>query len=282
MSRPTVFAEHIVDPAVAAALREHREDRTALLGSLTASLRRDSRVRAAWLWGSFGRDEADDLSDLDPWLIVADEAAAEMGPTLRLYAEQTGSFISGGEAPQNAPPGGGYFGSLHEGRHGLLHMDCYWQPQSFVTPVPEQAVLFDRLKEQYDPVGLPPYVARQIPSMDDAGFRGQVEGGLGFAWLMFSIAAKYLARDPASDMGLMFYPREGLEKAAVLLGQGETVLPLDWSVPEEPLGKVARLHYLVERADHVTSLANTQGMSLSLRYAPCLFRYLEMVEGILK
>lgn len=113
MSRPTIFAEQFTDPAVTAALQQHREDRAMLLTSLTTSLHNDPRVRAAWLWGSFGRNEADDLSDLDPWVIVADEAANQMGPSLRVYAEQTGSFISGGEAPKNAPPGGGYFGSLH-------------------------------------------------------------------------------------------------------------------------------------------------------------------------
>jgi hypothetical protein len=48
-----------------------------------------------------------------------------MGPSLQLYAQGTGNFITGGEGPQNAPPGGGFFSALHEGRHGLLHLDCY-------------------------------------------------------------------------------------------------------------------------------------------------------------
>ena len=281
MSRPTVFAEPLKDSVVAAMLRQHREDRAALLRSLTASLQSDSRVRAAWLWGSFGRDEADDLSDLDPWLIVTDEAVGEMGPMLRLYAEEIGSLVSGGEAPQNAPPGGGYFGSLHEGRHGLLHVDCYWQPQSSVTSVPEHIVPFDRLNERNGPAEEPPVPHPVLPDVND-GDRGRIAGGIGFAWLMFSIAAKYLARDPASDMGLMLYPRQGLEEAITLLGQGEALLPLDWSVPEKPLEKAARLRSLVEKAEQAAEAANAQGLSLSPRYAPCLFRYLEMVEGILK
>jgi hypothetical protein len=275
MSRPTVFAEQFQDPTVAA-LREHREDRAALLHSLTAFFQADSRVRAAWLRGSFGRNEADDLSDLDPWLIVADEYVTEIGPSIRLYAEQTGSFISGGEAPHNAPPGGGYFGGLHEGRQGLLHIDCYWQPQSAVMEVPEHAVLFDRLRE---PIG-PMSASHPLPSTSSVD--GEIASGLGFAWLMFSITAKYLARDPDSDMGLMFYPKEGLEKAIVLLDQAEALLPLDWSVPEEPLGKVARLRGLIEIASQVTAVANTHGMPLSSRYVPCLLRYLKIVEGILK
>ena len=275
MSRPTIFAEQFQDSRVVAALHEHREDRAALLHSLTASLQDDPRVRAAWLWGSFGRKEADDLSDLDPWLLVADEAAAEMGPRVRRYAEQTGSFISGKESPQNAPPGGGYFGSLHEGRQGLLHMDCYWQPQFSVTTVPEHGILFERLRE---PVGTLP-ASPPLPSTSSRG--GEIADGLGFAWLMFSIAAKYLARDPASDMGLLFYPKSGLEEAITLLGQDEALGSVDWTVPSEPLEKVARLRYLVGKTELLRRAANTQGYDFSLSYVRCLYRYLDMVAGIL-
>ena len=35
-------------------------------------------------------------------------------------------------------------------------------------------------------------------------------GGLGSSWLVSSLAAKHLARDPTSDMGLVPYPRQGL------------------------------------------------------------------------
>jgi len=65
MSRTTVFAEQCSDLNVADALREHRKDRAALLASLTASLQTDPRISAVWFHGSFGRGEADDLSDLD-------------------------------------------------------------------------------------------------------------------------------------------------------------------------------------------------------------------------
>lgn len=279
MLRPTVFAEQFTDPVVVAALRQHREDRDTLLHSLTTFFQSDPRVRAAWLWGSFGREEADDLSDLDPWLIIADEAAAEMGPSVRLYAENTGNFISGGEKPKHGPPGGGYFGSLHKGRHGLLHMDCYWQPQSSVAALPEHAVLFDRMNEL---IKLPPSVSAPAIPVSDKEIKGKIEGGLGFAWLMFSIAAKYLARDPASDMGLMFYPKPGLEEAGVLLGQAELFQPEDWIVPEPPSEKVERLRHLIERTEQLREIANAHGCNFSPLYTSCLRRYLELVEGILK
>ncbi len=276
MSRSLVLAEQFPHSAVANALWEHRADRDALLASLLAFLQADPRVRAAWLWGSFGRNEADDLSDLDLWIVIAEESSSAFGLSVRRYAEQTGSFISGAEKPHLGPLGGGYFGSLHEGRHGLLHLDCYWQPQSAEVVVPEHAVLLERLAEPALPFPLlsVPHIPNRIQG------ETEVENGLGFAWLMFSIAAKYLARDPNSDLGLMLYAREGLEKAIALLGQSDA-LTLDWSVPDVPLAKSERLRRLVSVADQAAEAANAQGLSISLRNAPCLFRYLDMVEAVL-
>jgi len=275
----------ITNPEVVAALREHREDRDALLASLTASLQDDPRVRAAWLWGSFGRGEADDLSDLDPWLIVADDAVGEMGARLRQYALLTGNFITGGEAPQNAPPGGGFFSSLHEGRHGLLHLDCYWQPESAVEQVPERAVFLNRLQEPQIATPQPPTAPKASDTLMTAEAltdeEDRIAGGIGFAWLMLSIAAKTLARHPDSDMGLMTYPRPGLEDAALLLGLEGFIGPSDWSVPESPLDKVERLRSLAYKTARLMEVADGRGMTLSPRNAVCLNRYLDMVEGIL-
>ena len=281
MSRFLIFSEQFTAPApaVANALREHREDRTALLASLTASWQSDARIRAALLWGSFGRGEADDLSDLDPWLLVADDAAPLIEPVVREYAEQAGSLILGSEnIPQYAPPGGGYVSFLHEGRHGLLQVDCYWQPQSVDLPESEYIVLFDRQAE--DSVGQE-YPNLTLPK-DALGLQAEVEHGLHFTWFMFSITAKSLARDPASDLNLMFYPKPGLEDAAARLGQSELFGPEDWAVPAKPLGKVNRLRHLVSKTEQLRVIANAQGCTFSPAYTPCLLRYLDMVEGILK
>ncbi len=238
----------------------------------------DARIRAALLWGSFGRGNADDLSDLDPWLLVADDAAPSIEPVLRGYAEQTGSLICGAEnIPQYAPPGGGYVGFLHEGRHGLLQVDCYWQPVSVALPEAEYAVLFDRQAESYAGQEYP-----ELTLAEEAqGLQAEVEHGLRFTWFMFSITAKSLARDPASDLGLMFYPKPGLEAAAARLGQAGVLTPEDWAVPEQPLEKVARLRHLVSKTEQLRVIANAQGCTFSSAYTPCLLRYLDMVEGIL-
>jgi len=280
MSRSLILSEQFTDsaPTVAEALREYREDRTALLASLTDFWKSDERIRAAYLWGSFGRGEADDLSDLDPWLIVADDAAAEMGPSLRQYAEQTGSLIISKNTPQHAPLGGGYMSFLHEGRHGLLQADCYWQPQSSALPEAEYAVLFDRQAEAYAGQEYP----KLDPSEEAQGLEAEVAHGFHFTWFMFSITAKYLARHPDSDMGLMFYPKPGLEGVAEWLGQAELLTPEDWAVPAKPLEKVDRLRHLVGKTEQLRLTANAQGCTFPSAYTPCLFRYLDMVEGILR
>ena len=281
MSRPLIYSEQFVDsaPAVANALREYREDRAALLASLSASWQSDTRIRAALLWGSFGRGEADDLSDLDPWLIVADNAAPFIEPVLREYAEQTGNLVSASEnIPQYAPPGGGYVSFLHEGRHGLLQVDCYWQPASVALPEGEYAALFDRQAETYAGQEYP----ELTPPGEAQGLQAEVEHGLRFTWFMFLIAAKYLARTPGSDMGLMFYPKPGLEEAAARLGQAALLTPEDWAVPGKPLEKVERLRHLVSKTEQLRVIANAQGCTFSPLYTSCLLRYLDMVEGILK
>lgn len=269
----------IIEPEVAAALREHREDRERLLDHLTASLLRDARVRAAWLWGSFGRGEADDLSDLDPWIVVDDAFVGEMGHALRHYAQQTENFLSGGEAPHNGPLGGGFFSSLHAGRHGLLHLDCYWQPLSAVEAIQERTVLFDRRQKPITEADL------ERPAPESFVLRSEeesrIEGGIDFAWLMLSITAKHLARNADSDLSLMRYMRPGLEEAATLLGQEGCLEPSDWETPEGIATKLARLRRLVAKTARLAELAASRDILFSPRYADCLFRYLDLVEGIL-
>ncbi len=56
-----------------------------LVERLTATLRNDDRVRAAWLSGSRGRGTADGYSDVDVWLVVA---AAEVPDLVRDWPAQ--------------------------------------------------------------------------------------------------------------------------------------------------------------------------------------------------
>lgn len=278
MSRPAVFAERMTSTRTTDALREHREDRAVLLASLTDSLQADPRVSAAWLHGSFGRGEADDLSDLDLWVAVSGLPVAEAAAMFSGHAALADSLIGAKQSFDIAPPGGGFLASQHEGRRGSLEIDWSWQPQSALS-LPAQAKVLLR------PSGQNPLAA--VPSLPgvklDRGIgESPVEGGLWFTWLMIGVAAKRLARDPRSDMALMLYPRPALEDVVALLDRQDALLPIDWSVPEKPLDKLERLRGLARIAAEAADAARAQGHTFSPRYLLSLFRYLDMVEGILK
>ncbi len=87
-------------------LQIRREERAALLQRAIEVLTADARVVAAWLFGSMGRGDADDLSDIDLWLVVSDEHIDTMRVTRQDYVHALGTPLLIEEAPQNAPPGG--------------------------------------------------------------------------------------------------------------------------------------------------------------------------------
>ena len=55
-------------------------ERAELLRRIEQGIRRDCRVRAAWLTGSVARGEDDALSDLDIFVVVADDAHSRFRP----------------------------------------------------------------------------------------------------------------------------------------------------------------------------------------------------------
>ena len=82
MSRLKVLNEDIDDPIAATALREYTEDRAQILEQLTKVFLAEPEIRSMGMWGSFGCGEADDLSDLDIWIAVADEFMPVIGSRL--------------------------------------------------------------------------------------------------------------------------------------------------------------------------------------------------------
>jgi hypothetical protein len=136
----------------------HRTDRDRLLESLVRSLETDERVRAAWLAGSLGRGNADDLSDIDLWLAVRDDLMAGViaDPVAWVRARCDAQLAF--SIPHNAAPGGAYAFSLVRRPHGLQQVDWYWAPATLAERPRETALLFER-----DPIP----VAGVQPALDD-------------------------------------------------------------------------------------------------------------------
>src|SRR5262245_21882478 len=97
--------------APAALLELRRAERDALL-------EQDPRVVAAWLFGSLGLGAGDALSELDLFVVIADEHLEAVIEARDAFIAQLGTPVQVLEAPQNAPPRGAYAMALYSGEDG--------------------------------------------------------------------------------------------------------------------------------------------------------------------
>ena len=172
--------------------------------------------------------------------------------------------------------GGGYFGALLAGAHGLHHLDIYWQAIGDVS-VPDAPLLLNRLAESGAALARVPAPMVEVEESELEQCRGKIA----FVWLMLSVAAKYLARDPSSDMALMSYPRNAFEETVAILGIQDQVGTVNWTASEEPLDKVKLLRHVAEKTAILERECRARRLMLSKEASPCLLRYFELVEGIL-
>lgn len=70
-------------------LNTYRESRDALLSKIVATLSNDERFVAAWLTGSYSRNEADDVSDLDLTLVISDSHSETLCEKVEQVSAQT-------------------------------------------------------------------------------------------------------------------------------------------------------------------------------------------------
>jgi hypothetical protein len=162
-----------------------RDESKILLQRVVESLEADERVAAAWLFGSHGRGDADDLSDIDLWVVVEDKYIGELVAKRREYVARPGEPLLMVEAPQNAPTGGGYLLALYEGEAGPHQIDWYWQPQSQARIPQQVAILFNRANIPH---------AEQAPPQSTEEVARIASEKVAFFWAMCDIAAKKIAR----------------------------------------------------------------------------------------
>lgn len=171
------------EPDVAA----RRGERDALVGRIGAALGADGRVVAAWLGGSLGRGAADAWSDIDVWAVIEDGEMARFAAEQEAVVGAVGAPLLTLEAPQNAPPGGGYLLALYLARTGPLQVDWSWQPRSTARLPRGSRLLFDR-------VGIAA-VASAEPERIAAEARARALSQATAAfWVAVTLAAKGVAR----------------------------------------------------------------------------------------
>ncbi|MDP9372181.1 MAG: nucleotidyltransferase domain-containing protein [Chloroflexota bacterium] len=130
-------------PASTADLMRYGRERDALLDRITPLLQADPRVGAAWLSGSFGRDEADEWSDLDLHVAVEDDHfPAFLRERPDLFGRAGHPILVQQDMPSDSMPGGRFQLALYA---GTIEVDWNIGPISQAARPAASRVLFDRV-----------------------------------------------------------------------------------------------------------------------------------------
>jgi len=174
----------------------HNRDR--LFQHILTYLQADERFVAAWLTGSFGRGEEDNLSDFDLRIVVADAyvqslCSCGLNPTtgvsspdrLALYKQFGEPLVLREDASFDSDGKGGCFNHMIY-RETATTVDWVLIPQATAKiPSEECRLLFDK-------VGLP---MKPLAVAESLGERiEQASRDIGFFWLMTAISIKYMLR----------------------------------------------------------------------------------------
>lgn len=261
-------------PEIQALLEAYRSGRDVLLECTRQILEQDERLSAAWLFGSLGRDEADALSDLDLFVIIADAHLDEIVSQRQTYVKQVGKPVLMHEAPQNAPPGGAYLMTFYPGQLGPYAIDWYWQAQS-VARIPAQTLLlFDRVG--FPRLDTPPHFDYQ-PTPERTPEEAATQT-LNFFWAMLLITAKYVARSPhEAKMGLLGYALNALREIERFVDAEETGEGEPHPLPSE---KLAILRALAARMEALMPQVAARGGRIPLEIVPQVRLYLNLIEQI--
>lgn len=263
-------------PDLTQALSRRIAEREALLQRSIASLNGDERVDAAWLFGSMGRGDADALSDLDLFVVVADAHLDSVIAERPQFMAAQGDLLLVLEAPQNRPPGGAYNMAIYAGVDGPHQVDWYWQARSQAQVPSQTRLLLDR-------AGLPcsehpphfDYQPVDAPSPIEAANRA-----IQFFWAMLLITAKYAARSPFEEtMALLPYVQGALRNVQTFVGSPvrSEEAPLPHPSPEE---QVAVLRPLLADMEPLIARAATLGCQTLPEIASAAHRYLDLIARL--
>lgn len=178
-----------------------------LLRRAARTIEADPRFAAAWLIGSFARDEQDTFSDIDLVIAVYDQNSAELcerGPMvsadstparLALF-RKIGDPANIHENHHNAPPAGSFSAVMY--REPPVIVDWTLIPLSSAERAAESRLLFDK-------VGVP--VREPTP---DALLQAEervekIAERAAFFWMMAAVTAKYILRGRARTVQGLLY-----------------------------------------------------------------------------
>ncbi len=264
------MAKWQVSAEVQQRLDRHAAERAAWLAAVTPLLDGDPRITAAWLFGSLGRGDSDELSDIDLFIIVEDEHHEAIVGDRYGYMAQLGEPLLILEAPQNWPPGGVYNMALYPGDAGPHQVDWYWVKRSLAVIPSEVVLLFDR-------VGLPQKTTPthfEYAPVPERPIEEVMTQEINLFWVMLLIGAKYLARGIDG-----FWFRDIYAKVANFV---EHPLPdcITAPMPASPLEKVAIFRQSARAMDELHPLLAARGCRTPAQFPPHAYRYLDLIAAM--
>lgn len=172
-------------------LKNYAAQRDDLLRQIMVTLQKDGRFTAAWLGGSFGRNEGHDDSDLDLFVVTTDEGLLarpslprhQLPPARQTLFRQFGELGLVFEAHQNAPTGGTMTTVFYADT--AVCVDWVLLPvEGTIRPLPSQ-LLFEKTTIPIQPPA-------EAESLDER--IKQAEHDIAYFWLMTAIIPKYIIR----------------------------------------------------------------------------------------
>ncbi|MEZ4518522.1 MAG: aminoglycoside 6-adenylyltransferase [Chloroflexota bacterium] len=175
----------------------YQETREELLVTIADVLGRDKRIQAAWLTGSYGRDQNDAVSDVDITLVIGEQfvpdlcvrsemVTASPDAARMVFFSQFGQPIVVHENNYNAPGGGTFTAVLYH--PATVMVDWTLCPRSEAIRPSDTRLLFDHVGI---PAALPSGPTTQTSDNKD------IAQAIAFFWMMACVTAKYIVRGEA-------------------------------------------------------------------------------------
>ena len=264
-------------------------ERAELLRRIEQGIRRDCRVRAAWVTGSVARGEDDALSDLDIFIVVANDAVVDFVHNRRADAAGPARPILLMDNLANAPIGGAYLLALYEGEAGPQQVDWFWRAESMARCPDDERILFDR-------AGLPVVPGAQWrstvhrpsgpPLCPNPSLTDLLTHKIAFFWAMSLIVAKHIARRNGKTVARMtrvvsrtLTEAMALDRNSVTSSEGykKTVTGLETASPTTQLRE---LRELAGHADVLGGQLASHGVGVPSETVSQAYHFFELAEAL--
>jgi predicted nucleotidyltransferase len=257
--------------------QQRAKDRDQLLDSLTATLHEDPRIESAWLFGSFGRGDADAWSDLDVVIVIGDDRFDEFLKERYEQVSKLGGVVLTFESTINGPPGGCYLMAGYDSPTGIMLVDWYWQPVRAARTTGSKAQLVSRRDiPSYDPPHESLVEAWQRPGnvkppvLWNPSEEERCANTAALAWAMLAIQTKAIARTPdAKGIGFQEFIENLMATASRSADPRRFGDASEMSDPGERLDRLELIAAELARAPKAAGLADSYGRFLGTVRAHC-------------